>query len=164
MFFAAIPILGLILNITIHFILLRFFQLKLLKSIKLAFFFGLVSTCSLSYIYIPTLSLSDQMAHLLLHAISYSSLAYGYFHFINLGETARRVRIVLEFYHINGKQMSYQELIQHYSAKQMVDKRLKRLLDNHQIIEKDHKYLTHHSSVLRMSQLMQLLKRVLFKL
>jgi len=68
--------------------------------------------------------------------IIYSSLGYCYFHFINLGETARRIRILRELYESNGG-LTLDKILKRYNAEAMVELRLQRLISSGQIILKD---------------------------
>jgi hypothetical protein len=53
--------------------------------------------------------------------------SYAYFHLFNMSETARRVRILLEVSYRGGVEES--ELRRMYSDAEVVDKRLKRMID-----------------------------------
>ena len=69
----------------------------------------------------------------------YAALGYCDVHFINLGETARRIRILRELYE-TPEGLSQEEILKHYNAKHVVDMRLRRLLGNGQIIERQGRY------------------------
>jgi len=69
----------------------------------------------------------------------YAALGYCYFHFINLGETARRIRILRELYEA-PEGLSQEEILERYNAKHIVDMRTHRLIHNSQIVERDGRY------------------------
>lgn len=57
--------------------------------------------------------------------LAYSLLAYSYFHLFNMGETARRVRILIELREHGN--ISVEELKSFYDAAAILDRRLERL-------------------------------------
>lgn len=89
----------------------------------------------------------------------YGSLGYGYFHFINLCLTARRIRLVRDIYKsANGLTIS--EILERYNAKNMVQIRLKRLLDSGQIVFLNGKYYVGKPIVLFAAKCMVALKQL----
>ena len=56
--------------------------------------------------------------------IVYICLVYTYFHFFNMSETARRIRILI---HLLGQNLSSDQLFELYGPKQMIQVRLLRL-------------------------------------
>ena len=107
------------------------------------------------------LSLSDYLGFFLSHMVTYSALGYCYFHFLNLGETARRIRILREFYD-SKEGLSYEQLLQHYNAKMMLEVRMQRLLDSHQIEFKQGRYYIRSPLVLVFSMIVVKMKKLLF--
>lgn len=89
-----------------------------------------------------------------------AALGYGYFHLNNLGETARRVRILRELLEAGGK-LSDAEILERYNAAVMVDKRLHRLTKSGQIQLRDGRLFAHHSSVVLMAKIMDHIKWLL---
>lgn len=63
--------------------------------------------------------------------IVYSCFAYTYFHFFNMSETARRIKIIYEVY--RAGRMTPSEFEAMYSTTDIVGARLKRLLETKQI-------------------------------
>jgi len=105
----------------------------LLKSLFSGFAVGLLS---LLFVQLFTAFLNIAfLPNLIVNIVIYSSLGYCYFHFINLGETARRIRILRELYDSNGG-LTLEEILKRYNAKKMVELRLQRLLNNGQVILK----------------------------
>lgn len=136
-----LPIIGLIINVAVQIFGVRYIPaLTLLKSILVGFVVGGTSVIGLEYylgLYVPTLPhiLWGLMTNLLIYAV----LGYCYFHFINLGETARRIRILRELYEA-PEGLSQAEILERYNAKHIVDMRLRRLLGNGQIVERQGRY------------------------
>lgn len=154
------PLLGLAVNSLSQIISFRLVpRLTLLPSIVFGFGVGLttvvvtdiiiLSCCGVSWNYSAGIMLANILA--------YGSLGYCYFHFINLGETARRVRLLRELYEFPAG-LTEGELLKRYSAKDVLAYRLERLLHNHQIILKDDRLVIGNSSVLWMSRLIGFLK------
>ena len=81
----------------------------------------------------------EEISIIIANVIMYSALGYCYFNFINLGETARRIRILRELFDSeNG--LALEEILQRYNAGEMVQRRVDRLINNGQVIEKNGKY------------------------
>lgn len=93
--------------------------------------------------------------------ITYGALGYCYFHFINLGETARRIRIVRELAEAGPAGLSRDELLSRYNARIMVEARFKRLVNNAQVVERDGRYYSGKPAVLLMARTLSLIKKVL---
>src|SRR3989338_6489355 len=68
--------------------------------------------------------------------LAYLALAYTYFHFVNMGETARRVRILIEMNRFPDG-LDREEIHFLYNAREMIDRRIKRLSDTGQIFEQN---------------------------
>lgn len=75
----------------------------------------------------------------LTNVVIYFALCYCYFHFVNLGETARRIRMLRELYD-SYEGLTIGEILERYNAKEIVDKRLQRLVSNRQVIYRDGRY------------------------
>lgn len=137
-----IPILGLIMNVLVQVVSFRNLPsppFGLLKSVILGFIAGftLVFFLGLSFLFVA--QDTQFLFSLIVNIISYASLGYCYFHFVNLGETARRIRILRELYEsVDG--LTKEEILQRYDAKYILDRRLDRLIANSQVILIDGKY------------------------
>ncbi len=70
--------------------------------------------------------------------IVYNSLGYSYFHFFNMSETARRVRILIEVR--LRKSVSFEDITENYNCDLMISNRLKRLVGLGQIKLHNNKY------------------------
>jgi hypothetical protein len=91
--------------------------------------------------------------------IIYSALGYCYFHFINMGETARRIRILLEL-SVAKEGLTLAELLERYNAGEIIDKRLARLVNSGQIILKNGRYYEGKPVMKLISGLMGALKLI----
>lgn len=81
----------------------------------------------------------EPAALLAANALCYGALGYCYFHFGNLGETARRVRIVRELAESPGG-LTLEEILRRYDAREIFDRRLGRLTGTGQIVLRDGRY------------------------
>jgi len=157
------PAIGLIINISTQFFAFRYLsRLTLLKSLFLGFGIGVVAMFALEFylcFYLAT-SARDSLCVVIVNTVIYSLFGYFYFTFINLGETARRVRILREL-HDSEQGLTLAEILERYNAKDMVVKRLKRLLDNHQIILRDGKYYIGSPIMLLIAKTMIIMKQIL---
>lgn len=71
--------------------------------------------------------------------VVYNALAYSYFHVFNMGETSRRIRVLSEIY--TSRQLKVSEIASVYSANDMLNLRLERLLSMNQIKRSGDRYL-----------------------
>ncbi len=71
--------------------------------------------------------------------IVYNSLGYSYFHFFNMSETARRIRILIEIK--LKKSVSFKDITENYNCDLMISNRLKRLVELGQVKLRDNKYI-----------------------
>jgi hypothetical protein len=94
-----------------------------------------------------------------LGGLTYLALSYGYFHFVNLGETARRIRLLGELRDAPGG-LTYEELQVRYGARAMTRVRIERLLASGQIVERGGRYTIGRPVVLTMARLVRLAKLV----
>lgn len=66
----------------------------------------------------------------------YAMLSYGYFHFVNLSESARRIRLLREIEEA-GSGLTEAQILGRYNADEILNRRMKRLLSTGQIKERD---------------------------
>jgi len=157
------PVIGLIISVIVQIVIYRFFgSLGLLKSVFQGFFLGFVATLVIDIMILhdAQMPLMDVLSLGLMDLVTYTSLGYCYFHFINLGETARRIRIVREIQESPGG-LSMEEIVARYGARHVVDIRLGRLLKKGQIIYRDGRYHIGQPSMLLMSRAIISMKVVL---
>ena len=164
-FVLLIPILGLAINVICQVFSFRCINNKgLLKSVYLGFSAGLVFILFCEFIvffltFPPIVRFADSFA---VNVTTYFALGYCYFHFINLGETARRIRILREIYDSCGG-LSENDILEKYNAIEIIGKRFHRLIFSGQILLKDGKYYIGRPEVLVMANILSGLKRLLFR-
>tara|TARA_B100001123_G_C15208081_1_gene986091 strand:- start:681 stop:1211 length:531 start_codon:yes stop_codon:yes gene_type:complete len=132
------PIFGLVSNVTLQILSHRFFSgLTLLRSVFFGFGVGFVFVIGCEILrydqgyYART---GDFWAIMITNSITYAFIGYCYFSLIGLGETARRVRLLKDLY-AAPEGLNLSDILAGYSAKDMVDMRLDRLLHNGQVIQ-----------------------------
>jgi hypothetical protein len=81
----------------------------------------------------------DRLALAAANLLIYGCLSYCYFHFINLGETARRIRILREI-RLAGGVIAPNDLQRRYNAREMLDRRVARLLGTGQLVLADGRF------------------------
>ena len=84
----------------------------------------------------------------------------SYFHFINLGETARRIRILREL-HEPPDGLTLDGLLARYNAQEIIERRISRLIETHQIVLRDGRYFIGKPFVLWMARSLVVLKFIL---
>ncbi|OGS08967.1 MAG: hypothetical protein A2270_04685 [Elusimicrobia bacterium RIFOXYA12_FULL_51_18] len=143
---ALLPVFGLLINVFVQVALSRAFS-SLLRSIFAGFAAGLV----------PVICFSGFTARLPGDILCYGAFGYCYFHFLNLGETARRIRLVRELYErLEG--LSEPEILRRYNSREILAVRMARLLKNGQILSHGGRYFTGKSAVLLMARMVTLAK------
>lgn len=158
------PLAGLALN-SLSLILVRRFvpTLGLLRAEYLCFGFGAVAVLVVNLFvtfHDPQSELQNSIGHGLLTFLSYSALGYCHFHFVNLGETARRIRLLRELYQA-GDLLSHAELLSRYNAREIVEKRISRLIRSGQIVFRNGRYFIGNRTVVRIAQIMVRFKVIL---
>lgn len=124
----------------------------LLRSVVVGFGAGLVVAVVVTLLAgreLSTLELAGQVAA---NGLIYFALGYGYFHFLNLGETARRVRILREFVDAGGT-LTLAEVLQRYSGRDIVRVRLGRLQSKGQVVLHDGRYVIGKPTVQTMANM-----------
>lgn len=91
--------------------------------------------------------------------IIYFCFSYLYFHFINMGETARRIRLLRELYDA-PEGLTKEQVLSRYSAEDIVNVRMARLLNNNQIISRGGRYYVNSPVMLFISKLIVLMKLI----
>ena len=87
---------------------------------------------------------------------------YCYFHFVNLGETARRIRILTELWE-SGDGLSRNEILERYDASHIVNVRLQRMINKKQIIVENGRYYIGKPIMLYMARAIVMMKLVLLR-
>ncbi len=157
-----IAIFALAVNVVVQIAFVRWVPgVGLLKSIFIGFGTGLIFLLGLETYFGFLFDVWDvSPPYMLMHTLTYCALGYCYFHFINLGQTARRIRILREMDDAGGV-MTRDQLLQRYNANEMVEKRFSRLLRSGQVIEREDRLFIGNTTLLRMAQIMVLMKRLI---
>lgn len=76
-------------------------------------------------------------------ALTYFVLAYCYIiGFFNLGESARRIRLLIELHQAGQRGLTLEEILSTYNGRMIVEVRLRRMITGGQIRERDGAYFT----------------------
>jgi hypothetical protein len=101
----------------------------------------------------------ETASRFILNLLTYTALQYGYFHFINLGVTARRIRLLLELIDSESG-LSYEEILRRYNAREMVDNRLGRLTGRGQVVLREGRYFIGKPVMLLMAKTIVAMKLI----
>lgn len=157
------PVIGLAVNVLVQILSFRWIKpLGLLKSVFMGFAAGMLYVLGSEYLIFmqsSAESMSSFWPNLAANTLTCGVLGYCYFHFINLGETGRRIRIVRELLSANG--LTMEELLKRYNTSDMVEIRLDRLLNNGQITERSGQLFINNQFLLRASHVMVLMKKMI---
>lgn len=94
--------------------------------------------------------------------LTYLLLTYCYIiGFFNLGESARRIRLLIELYGAGERGMDLGEILAVYNARMIVEARLQRLLSSGQIMKRDGQYFVKRRLMLYVAKILAQLKIVL---
>jgi hypothetical protein len=102
----------------------------------------------------------ESMGQITLSTVTYIALGYGYFHFINLGETARRVRILIELWESDDG-LSRNEILERYDAAHIVKVRLQRMINKRQIVVQNDRYYIGKPIMLYIAEAIVMMKVIL---
>ena len=91
----------------------------------------------------------------------YLTFCYVYFHWNNMGETARRIRM-LRVLAAAPDGMTFDEMVARYSAREILERRLERLTTAGQIREVEGRLILNSRTVLASAQLVGLAKWIVF--
>lgn len=156
-----LPIAGLAVNAAAHIAMSR----KSPKAdpvvlIRRAFAVGLVVMAALE-LAMPGHWLLTRFGSMALELLTYGALGYCYAHFVNLGATARRIRMLVELSDAPDG-LTEAELFERYSAIEILGRRIARLEDNAEIRREGGRMYTGGSrKVLFMARAITALKMIL---
>lgn len=116
-------------------------SMGVLKSEALGFIAGSMAVVVAgAYVYsVSSVALRDIIALMLCNLLLYASLAYCYFHFVNLAITARRTRLLRDLY-LSGNGLTMEQILAQYSGRDMIDNRVGRLLGSGQLVLRDGRF------------------------
>lgn len=137
----ALPAVGLFGNVAVQIAWMRLFRSpSLLHSVYGGFFAGAAAVLALQAGAIGKGASGEHFTgDLAANLLIYGLLGYDYFHFINLGETGRRVRLVRELFEAPGG-LTLEEIRLRYNASEMVRRRLGRLVRSGQVVLENGNY------------------------
>lgn len=95
---------------------------------------------------IKDLGPNDEWAYLVLNALCYVSLGYGYFQFISLNVNSLRIRVAKELLAAGGRK-PIETLLGEYNADRVIETRLQRLTDSDQLVVKAGRYFSGKNSI-----------------
>jgi len=157
------PILGLFVNTLVQILAYRLIKsVGLLKTVVLGFVIGFatVMACGMAWYQTAMPDVMELMGQSALNLLTYVALGYCYFHFINLGETARRIRILRELRESKDG-LTLEEILERYNALEIIKARLQRMQNNKQIVLRLERYFIAKPSLLYIAKTIALLKWVL---
>ena len=159
------PILGLLVNTLVQILVYRLIKsVGLLKSVVLGFVIGFatVMACAVAWYQAAMPDVMELMGQSALNLLAYVALGYCYFHFINLGETARRIRILREIQESkNG--LTLEGILERYNALSIINVRLQRMISNKQIVLQEGHYYIGNPVMLYMAKTLIFLKWILLR-
>jgi len=158
-----LPLISLAINAVCQVFSFRYIiRVSLLKSIFLGFAFGLFSLLFGELSHLSQFPLKSADVYCIIsNVIVYLALCNVYFHFLNMGETARRIRILRELA-ASKDGLSLDEILRRYNAEEIVERRLVRLMKNGQIILRDNKYYISGFPMLLIARFITALKVIIF--
>lgn len=106
------------------------------------------------------LDAGDRLPLAAVNIATHGLLWYCYFHFVNLGVTARRPRLLIELSEAPAG-LTYAQVLERYDGRYQVEARLERLLGSGQIVLRDGRYRIGKPLLLLVARVMVLLKRLL---
>lgn len=131
---------------------------KLLKSVYVGFACGFTVLVICEYFAYKG-PLAEWLSLFCANLVIYSCFSYCYFGFVNMGETARRIRLLRELGDA-PEGLTEEQVLSRYNAGEIVDLRLARLLSNNQVILRDARYYVGSPAMLFISKILVLMKLV----
>lgn len=157
---AFIPVICLLINVIVQVLCFRYFlKRRLLNSVYTGFIFGLAGLVIYEFFCFSRsgIALKEFASIAAANLAAYCAFGYCYFHFINLGETARRIRIIRELYEA-PEGLTETDVLKRYNAGEIIEKRLNRLINNGQIVFSQGKYCIGRKNMLFMTKAIITLK------
>lgn len=156
------PVIGLMLNVFTQLIGFRYIKLSLLKSLIPGFIIGLLFVFGADFYgyFAAAQPTGEFVALFIVNSLTYLALSYCYAHFINLGEGARRIRIIRELYK-SETGLTMDELLKIYNGSQMIENRINRLMSGGQIVLRNDRYFIGKPHMLLISRIILLMKLII---
>lgn len=162
LFNALIPVAGLAVTVAVQLILIRARRgSRLLRSLFEGWLAGLLTVLGAAvWAAGASFPAADRLPLAVVNVATHGLLWYCYFHFVNLGVTARRPRLLIELAEAPAG-LTYSQLLQRYDSRSMVEARLERLLGSGQIVLRDGRYAIGSPVMLLIARTMVALKWLL---
>lgn len=151
--YLAVPVAGILAVLVSHVVASQCRRDGFLETVALAFGAGSFLTLvfqAVVFVLCP-LPRAEAMAYSVTNLLIYGSCLYVYANFVNMGETARRIRLLTELREAPGG-LSREELLRRYNAQEIVTKRLDRLCITGQIERRGGVFVTRPSVMLRVAR------------
>ena len=146
-----IPFMALAVNISFQILVFRLFpKIGLLRSLFLGFICGFLAICVIGF-----------DAKSIINIVIYILLGYCYFHFVNMGQTARRIRILTELKDI-PEGLSLRQILERYNSEDIIERRLNRLIDHGQVTQRNGRYYIGNPLMLIIARFFVAIKRIIF--
>ena len=161
---ASSAVLGLAINMIGQVLAQRFIcKQRLLRSIIVGFVIGLcfLGVAESFFMHRYSLALKENLGSIIANIIAYTVFGYGYFHFVNMGETARRIRILRELY-ASKKGLTQAEILSKYNYVEIIDRRIERLINKKQIAFDQGKYYINKPLMLLIAKTIVITKQIVF--
>ena len=158
-----ISIIGLVLMSSIQLLAIWYIKgITYYKSLITGFLCGFVFVLFFEFYFLilKYYSLSDSTALSLVNILSYLFLSFCYLCFIQLGVSALRIRLLQELYN-SSNGLTMDEILGRYNSKQIIDYRVKRLINNGQIIIKRDRYYAKMSVTLIMAMILEVFRFII---
>lgn len=134
----------------------------LLRSVYLGFVTGLTGCLILLLLrWIVVKSIGNNFDDLIIALATYTVLSYCYFHFINLGETARRIRLLHEIDAFQYPPTS-EMIVSQYGPTEIYQRRIERLIASEQIMLVNNRFVLKRSGMDNITKIMEFLRQLVY--
>lgn len=163
--FSLTPIVGLLAFVATHVLVSRYSALPRPEVIFYGMLAGLGVVLALAWRFVRgpagSQAVAEQVGTGVLWGLTYLALAYFYvFGFYNLGESARRIRLLIELHGAGERGLTIEELLAAYNARMIVEARLQRLVSGGQVVLRKGRYFVAHPHMLYGAKALVWLKRL----
>jgi len=124
------------------------------KSGQILFFFLAIF---FNFLSLSLISLFESVFHFIFFFLILNCFIYSYFHFYNMSETARRIKILLKIR--NGNSLTLKDLRKDYDYINQIKIRLNRLILNGQIKKKNDNYVLNSNFLYLVAKLFNFLRK-----
>lgn len=162
MWLAFLPVAGLITCVLVHIGLSRTARLSRPRAGLAGFLAGLGAVV-LPAVLLGQLPVTELALLLVAWVLTYVCLAYCYiFGFFNVGESARRIRLLIELRAAGPRGLTLEEILAAYNAEMVTEARLQRLLAGRQVVQRGERYVIGRPDLLVVARVLNGWKQVAF--